>query len=110
MLIGFDAPTAGPLSTAENLTKIVVGGDYYADFTLVRFTTTGMADNTFGTKGIVTTNFSGSGGSKSGDIAYALAVQADGKLVLAGRTSTGANLDIALARYETNGNLDDGGG
>jgi alkanesulfonate monooxygenase SsuD/methylene tetrahydromethanopterin reductase-like flavin-dependent oxidoreductase (luciferase family) len=27
MLIGFNAPTAGPLSTADNLTKIVVGGE-----------------------------------------------------------------------------------
>ena len=27
MLIGFNAPTAGPLSTADNLVKIVVGGE-----------------------------------------------------------------------------------
>jgi len=27
MLIGFNAPTAGPLSTADNLAKIVVGGE-----------------------------------------------------------------------------------
>ena len=27
MLIGFNAPIAGPLSTADNLTKIVVGGE-----------------------------------------------------------------------------------
>jgi probable F420-dependent oxidoreductase len=27
MLIGFNAPTAGPLSSADNLTKIVVGGE-----------------------------------------------------------------------------------
>jgi hypothetical protein len=27
MLIGFNAPTAGPLSAADNLTKIVVGGE-----------------------------------------------------------------------------------
>jgi uncharacterized delta-60 repeat protein len=33
-----------------------------------------------------------------------MAVQADGKIVLAGQT----NFDIGLARYETNGNLDDG--
>ena len=30
MLIGFNAPTAGPLSTADNLTKIVVGGEAMA--------------------------------------------------------------------------------
>ena len=27
MLIGFNAPTAGPLSAADNLTKIVVGAE-----------------------------------------------------------------------------------
>ena len=27
MLIGFNAPTAGPLSAADNLAKIVVGGE-----------------------------------------------------------------------------------
>ena len=27
MLIGFNAPTAGPLSTADNLAKIVVGAE-----------------------------------------------------------------------------------
>src|SRR4030081_4090064 len=27
MLIGFNAPTAGPLSTADNLAKIVIGGE-----------------------------------------------------------------------------------
>ena len=27
MLIGFNAPTAGPLSTADNLVKIVGGGE-----------------------------------------------------------------------------------
>ena len=27
MLIGFNAPTAGPLSAADNLTRIVVGGE-----------------------------------------------------------------------------------
>ena len=27
MLIGFNAPTAGPLSAADNLTKIAVGGE-----------------------------------------------------------------------------------
>lgn len=79
--------------------KIVVGGQQSGDFALVRFTTTGSLDNAFGTKGVVTTNFAGKGGS-----AHALAIQADGKLVLAGSS----NNDIALARYETDGHLDDG--
>jgi hypothetical protein len=63
-----------------------------------------MLDSTFGTKGQVTTNFSRSGGTQSHDVPYAMAIESDGKIVLAGQT----NSDIGLARYETNGNLDDG--
>jgi uncharacterized delta-60 repeat protein len=83
-------------------TGLVGGND--GDFLLARYTTTGMLDSTFGTKGQVTTNFTRSGGSASHDVPYAVAVQSDGKIVLAGQT----NFDIGLARYETNGNLDDG--
>jgi uncharacterized delta-60 repeat protein len=90
--------------------KIVVGGVQQGDFALVRFTTTGTLDPAFGgsglNKGIVTTNFSGKGGTSSYDVGYALAIQSDGKIVLAGVT----NSEIALARYNNNGSLDSGFG
>jgi uncharacterized delta-60 repeat protein len=85
----------------------LVGGNG-GDFLLARYTTAGALDNAFGTKGQVTTNFTRSGGSASHDVPYAIAVEADGKIVLAGQTNSAANPDIGLARYETNGNLDDG--
>ncbi|PYE47935.1 beta strand repeat-containing protein, partial [Deinococcus yavapaiensis] len=71
------------------------------DFALVRYTTSGSLDTTFGSSGKVTTGF-GSGS----DTALALALQPDGKLVAAGLTSNGSNNDFALARYTTSGSLD----
>ena len=49
------------------------------DFALVRYLPDGTPNTGFGTGGIVTTDFSG-----HGDVANAVAVQADGKIVVAG--------------------------
>jgi uncharacterized delta-60 repeat protein len=81
--------------------KIVVAGrttsgsDYA--FALVRYTSTGALDPSFGTGGIVTTPF---GEGFAG--ARAIVLQPDGKLVVAGIAGT----DFALARYDSNGSLD----
>jgi len=72
------------------------------DFTIVGYTTNGTLDSTFGNGGIVTTDFSGG----TDDIAYAMTRQGDGKLVLAGRTGEYPENDFALARYSSNGQLD----
>ncbi len=57
----------------------------------------GDLDLTFGTGGKVTTDFAG-----DGDLAFAVALQPDGKIVAAGRSS----FDFALARYNADGSLD----
>ena len=46
--------------------------------------------------------------SGNGTIGRAMAVQADGKIVLVGEAASGGSntFDIAAARYDTNGNLD----
>jgi uncharacterized delta-60 repeat protein len=82
------------------------------DFALERYTTSGSLDPTFGSGGIVTTNFTGKGTNTSADFAFAIALQSDGKILVAG-TTTGADgpylpqdNDIALARYNSNGSLD----
>ena len=70
-------------------------------FGLVRYTTAGTLDNTFGTGGIVTTPTDGDAEPK------ALALQPDGKIIVAGSSYTGTSFgDFALARYLTNGSLD----
>src|SRR5207249_2624371 len=77
-----------------------VGNNNY-DFALVRYNANGTLDATFGTGGKVTTAI----GTRD-DVASAVAVQADGKLVAAGDTGDGGNNYFALARYNGNGTLD----
>ena len=84
--------------------KIVVAGTSNGsgtnDFALARYTTAGALDATFGTGGKVTTDI-------GADYGYAVAIQADGKIVVAGESNGGAgNNDFALARYTTAGVLD----
>src|SRR5438045_7304009 len=64
----------------------------------------GDLDPTFGTEGKVLTDF-----DHSTDIANAVAVQPDGKLVVVGTTYTNNDFsgeDFAAARYNSNGTLD----
>ncbi len=71
------------------------GSNY--DFLLVRYNTNGSLDITFGGNGKLITDF----GSTS-DYARSVAIQTDGKIVVAGS----ANDNFALARYNTSGSLD----
>jgi uncharacterized delta-60 repeat protein len=65
------------------------------DFVLARYQNDGTLDGSFGAGGRVITDFGG-----GNDVASALAVQADGKLVAAGLPNdTGFGSDFALARY-----------
>ena len=72
------------------------------DFTLACYSSNGTLDSSFGSAGIAVTSFPGG----SDDIGYALAVQRDGKLLLAGRTGAYPVFDFALARYSSTGQLD----
>jgi uncharacterized delta-60 repeat protein len=71
------------------------------DFFLARFNMTGALDTSFGSGGMVYTSF-----GNNGDEAYAIVVQTDGKIVLAGRTFLPTGAVGALARYNPNGSLD----
>ncbi|HEU5064712.1 MAG TPA: PASTA domain-containing protein [Gaiellaceae bacterium] len=71
------------------------------DFALARYNADGSLDTSFGSGGKVTTPI-GSGH----DLAFALVLQPDGKLVAAGDSSNGSDRDFALARYSPNGSLD----
>ena len=62
-------------------------------FALARYHSDGKPDTTFGSGGVVITDFFG-----SVDAALGLALQKDGKIVVAGYTK-GKTSDIALARY-----------
>lgn len=86
--------------------KIVVAGgawdgNYY-DFGLIRYNGDGIVDNTFGIGGNTTLDFFG-----LSDLILAMAIQADGKIVVAGYAQTISDYDFALARYNVDGSLDD---
>jgi uncharacterized delta-60 repeat protein len=69
------------------------------DFLLAGYTLQGVLDTTFGGDGIVTTNFSPSSEDPSWDAAYALAIQADDKLVAGGLVFASTGQQFGLARY-----------
>jgi len=80
--------------------KIVTAGESYTGskyvFGVARYTTDGILDTSFNSTGTVLTSF-----TANTDVARSIAVQADGKIVVAG--SAGG---FALARYNPNGSLD----
>ena len=81
--------------------KIVVVGSSNSDFALARYNIDGNLDSSFGTGGMVTTDF-----ASGSDSISSVTIQPDGKIVVAGYAQTGSNYDLALARYNTNGGLD----
>ena len=87
---------------------IIAAGDANGDFALARYNDDGSLDPGFSGDGKVTTAFDGGGSNSDG--ARAVIVQPDGKIIAAGFSDRGSgNNDFALARYNTNGSLDDGG-
>jgi uncharacterized delta-60 repeat protein len=70
------------------------------DFAVERLTNKLLPDPSFGTAGHVLIDLGGS------DTAQAIAVQPDGKIVLAGTTSSGKTSQFAVVRLQPNGSLD----
>ncbi len=85
--------------------KLVVAG--YATigsqfhFALARYLPDGRPDSTFSSDGRQSTSF-GTGDHR----AYAVALQPDGKIVVAGYATVNNEFDFAVARYKTDGSLD----
>lgn len=98
-------PDGSSVSISES-----VGSDL--SWSLVRRTASGAADSSFGVGGTVTTTFTNLTGHAS---PTALALQADGKLVLVGydQSTAGDSRDWMITRLNTDGSLDtsfNGGG
>ena len=70
-------------------------------FAVRRLQADGSPDTTFGAGGTVTTDLTG-----RGDAANAVALQGDGKIVVAGISNRQGNFDFGLARYNIDGPLD----
>ena len=76
------------------------------DIALVRFNANGTIDTTFGSNGSVINNLGG-----FPDVATAMRLQTDGKLIIAGVNCLNNNCstsNIALLRYNSDGSLDNG--
>jgi uncharacterized delta-60 repeat protein len=87
--------------------KIVLAGYFLAghrnhDFAVARYNSDGSLDTTFGSGGYVINDLFGT----TDDIAYSLAIQTDGKLIVGGRTGQYPNFKFGLARYNPNGSFD----
>jgi uncharacterized delta-60 repeat protein len=71
------------------------------DFALSRYNPDGTLDSAFGTGGLITNDFAG-----STDYGHAVAVQTDGKIVVAGEATVGTQKGFALIRYDNDGSID----
>lgn len=91
-------------SDGKLLTAGSRGVDGNADFTIVRYIADGTLDTSFGTNGIVMTDF----GNNTIDSAFDIALQFDGKIVATGltRISTNTDWDLAVVRYNEDGSKD----
>ncbi len=76
-------------------------GTANSDFLIVRCNGDGSMDNSFGTNGIVTTDFIG-----GIDGAREVLIQSDGKIIAIGYATANGAFRFGLARYNPNGSLD----
>lgn len=98
--LGSDFDIMQDLATQKDGKIVAVGytgtpGDY--DFAVVRYNPDGSLDNTFNSTGKIITRI-----STSSDIARAVAIQEDGKIVVSG----GSRGVLCLVRYNTDGTPD----
>ncbi len=86
--------------------KIVAAGEAYGagaayDFALARYNPDGSLDTTFSSDGKLLTAF-----GSANDVARAVKLRSDGRIVAAGHANMSGDLNFAVARYLSNGDLD----
>ncbi len=104
------SPTGSSTSGARGIAiqsdgKIVLAGYCFSgsnqDFCALRLNSNGSLDNAFNGSGKVITPV-----GSSSDFATAVAVQIDGRIVVAGACDNGTRFDFCAVRYNANGGLD----
>jgi uncharacterized delta-60 repeat protein len=90
-------PSAGIL---EPDGSILLTGSAGGEVALAHFTANGALDTSFGTGGVVTTAVGSSAGANS------IALEPNGKVVVAGYSNSGSSLNFLVARFNSNGTLD----
>ena len=81
----------------------MLAGRSNTDVAIACYTSTGALDSTFSGDGLVTHDFGGGGGGSS---ANDVAVLPDGRILVAGVAGEDNDVDVVLARFNTNGTLD----
>jgi len=83
------------------MTGICFDSSFVKGFGLARYTSDGISDSTFGIDGVAASYFTG-----NNDYAQSMAIQSDGKIVVAGFDDAGAKFFFAAERYNNDGSLD----
>lgn len=86
--------------------KFLISGAAYltvsdAEFFVAKFNPDGTADATFGTNGVFFSSY-----STEADVCETMAIQSDGKIVMAGRTYLGPFSQLLFLRVNSDGTLD----
>ena len=100
--VGAGNATARALAIQDD-DKIVVVGDAAGRFAIVRYTPGGALDTTFNGTGIVIKTVAG-----ANNLAHAVLIQSDHKIIAVGEVDPGRSNDFALVRYNANGTIDTG--
>ncbi|MGO2233527.1 MAG: DUF4347 domain-containing protein, partial [Marinomonas sp.] len=116
--IGSGTDRAYEVAVQSDGKAVVVGYSWTGtsdDIALLRYNTDGSLDSSFGDNGVVLTSFSSLGAAtntessvESGDDrAYAIAIDANGKIVVAGQTKNDVNENESIVvRYNSDGSVD----
>ncbi len=104
----FDGIVTTPISTLDGANDLVLQSDGRIviagsaedavtgiDFMVARYLTDGTLDPSFGTGGVITTDISG-----FDDIAHAVGIQSDGRIVAVGISDLGGAEDTVIVRYK----------
>ena len=106
----FGGPTGSASVAVQPDGKIIAAGGAvispYSNFALARYDSDGTLDLSFGNGGKVTTAFVTTAFGQVSAQAYSIALQQDGKIVVAGVANIDGGEDFALVRYNSNGTID----
>jgi uncharacterized delta-60 repeat protein len=94
-------PNGAWAAAVQQDAKIVAVAGSGGLYLLVRYDAHGVPDPSFGRNGLASARLSFGFGDP-----YGLAVQADGKLVVAGTATVNNQVDMAVARFDSDGHLD----
>lgn len=103
---GINSPDSARAVAIQPNGRIVVvgytGPSASSDFAIARYNQNGTLDTSFSGDGMQTTSFDAS------DVAWAVAIQTDGKIVVSGYACDAflSDCSVAVARYLSNGSLD----